>query len=63
MMSRGSYGHSGFTGTYIYVDKDTKIFCIFLSNRVHFGRETDLFFERKLEFFNRVFSDIRGIEL
>lgn len=59
-MSRGSYGHSGFTGTYLYVDRQTKIYCIFLSNRVHFGRDTEPFFVHKQRFFDTVFSDLRG---
>ena len=59
-MSRGSYGHSGFTGTYLYVDRETGVYCILLSNRVHFGRDTDHFFEQKRKFYDTVFSDIRG---
>jgi uncharacterized protein YbbC (DUF1343 family)/CubicO group peptidase (beta-lactamase class C family) len=31
----GSFGHTGFTGTSIWVDSDTGLFVIFLSNRVH----------------------------
>ncbi len=31
----GSFGHTGFTGTSIWIDPSTKIFVIFLSNRVH----------------------------
>ena len=30
-LSRGSYGHTGFTGTSIYVDKSTDCFCILLT--------------------------------
>jgi len=30
-----SYGHSGFTGTMVWVDPDTKLVYIFLSNRVY----------------------------
>ncbi len=59
-MSRGSYGHSGFTGTYLYVDKEIGVFCILLSNRVHFGRDTAPFFEHKQRFFDTVFADIRA---
>ena len=61
-MSRGSYGHSGFTGTYLYVDRETGVFCIMLSNRVHFGRDTAPFFEQKQKFFDTVFADIRGLD-
>jgi CubicO group peptidase (beta-lactamase class C family) len=31
----GSYGHSGFTGTSIWIDPFSKTFVIFLCNRVH----------------------------
>ena len=31
----GSFGHTGFTGTSIWVDRVSQTFVIFLSNRVH----------------------------
>ena len=31
----GSFGHTGFTGTSIWVDPATRVFVIFLSNRLH----------------------------
>ena len=31
----GSYGHTGFTGTSLWLDPGTKSYVIFLSNRVH----------------------------
>jgi uncharacterized protein YbbC (DUF1343 family)/CubicO group peptidase (beta-lactamase class C family) len=31
----GSFGHTGFTGTSIWIDPATRVFIIFLSNRVH----------------------------
>ena len=34
----GSYGHNGFTGTSIYVDKATSFFMVLLTNRVHYTR-------------------------
>jgi len=33
--SQNSYGHSGFTGTYVWVDPDYKLIYIFLSNRTY----------------------------
>jgi CubicO group peptidase (beta-lactamase class C family) len=30
-----SYGHSGFTGTYIWIDPDNRLTFVFLSNRVY----------------------------
>lgn len=33
--SNKSFGHTGFTGTSIWIDKETKLFAILLTNRVH----------------------------
>jgi CubicO group peptidase (beta-lactamase class C family) len=33
--SPGSFGHSGFTGTYIWADPDNELIFIFLSNRIY----------------------------
>lgn len=60
-MSLGSYGHTGFTGTSLFVDKESGIFCILLTNRVHFGRDNQAFFPYRRGFYDMVFSDIRGI--
>jgi CubicO group peptidase (beta-lactamase class C family) len=30
-----SYGHSGFTGTYLWCDPESGILYVFLSNRIH----------------------------
>ena len=35
LMPAGSYGHTGFTGTSLWIDPATGMFVIFLSNRVH----------------------------
>jgi len=34
-MSENSFGHSGFTGTYVWADPETQIVYVFLSNRVY----------------------------
>lgn len=39
LMSYGSYGHTGYTGTSLYVDADTGLYIVLLTNAVHFGRE------------------------
>ena len=31
----GSFGHTGFTGTSLWIDPPTGLFVVFLSNRVH----------------------------
>jgi len=35
LFGRFSYGHTGYTGTSIWIDPETKTFVIFLTNRVH----------------------------
>ena len=35
LMPLGSFGHTGFTGTSIWIDPATKVFIIFLSSRLH----------------------------
>ena len=39
LMSEGSFGHTGFTGTSLYVDAKTGLWVVLLTNAVHFGRE------------------------
>ncbi len=56
-MTVGSYGHTGFTGTSLYVDRDSGVYCILLSNRVHFGRNTPRFFEYRRAFYDLVFAN------
>jgi uncharacterized protein YbbC (DUF1343 family)/CubicO group peptidase (beta-lactamase class C family) len=35
LLPLGSFGHTGFTGTSIWLDPETRVFVVFLSNRVH----------------------------
>ncbi len=50
--SMRSFGHTGFTGTSIWIDPDADMFVIFLTNRVHPTREN-----RKLLGFRAVLHD------
>jgi CubicO group peptidase (beta-lactamase class C family) len=43
--SQESFGHSGFTGTMVWVDPKEDLIFIFLSNRVHPSRDEKSFFE------------------
>lgn len=45
LVSGESYGHSGFTGTLVWVDPKYDYFMIFLSNRVHPSREQSAIYE------------------
>ena len=57
-MSIGSYGHTGFTGTSLYVDNKTGVYAILLTNRVHPTRENGLLYPIRREFYDTVFSEI-----
>ncbi|BFT71923.1 serine hydrolase domain-containing protein [Paenibacillus sp. P36] len=39
LFSSQCYGHTGFTGTSIWMDPQSSVFAVLLTNRVHFGRE------------------------
>lgn len=39
LLSSGSYGHTGFTGTSLYVDYETGLWGVLLTNAVHYGRD------------------------
>ena len=42
LMSAGSFGHTGFTGTGIWIDPASRTYIILLSNRVHPNRDTSI---------------------
>jgi CubicO group peptidase (beta-lactamase class C family) len=39
LFSPAAYGHTGFTGTSIWIDPQKELFIILLTNRVHPSRE------------------------
>ncbi|RLE69168.1 MAG: serine hydrolase, partial [Thermoprotei archaeon] len=39
LFSDASYGHTGFTGTSLWIDPREELFVVFLTNRVHPSRE------------------------
>lgn len=49
-LSSGSYGHTGFTGTSLWVDPQRELVCVLLTNRVFFGR-----FATQIDGFRRQF--------
>jgi CubicO group peptidase (beta-lactamase class C family) len=54
----GSYGHTGFTGTSLYVDAETGIWAALLTNAVHLGRDKTEFFRVRRLFHNAVMGDL-----
>ncbi len=52
--SASSYGHTGFTGTSIWVDPERELFAVLLTNRVHPTRENDGIFRLRPAFHDAV---------
>ncbi len=41
LMSAASFGHIGFTGTSMWIDPETSLYCVLLSNRIHPRRDNE----------------------
>ncbi len=52
--SASSFGHTGFTGTSIWVDPERELFAVLLTNRVHPTRENDGIFRLRPSFHDAV---------
>ena len=59
-MSMRAYGHSGFTGTTIWIDPDNEVFVVFLTNRVHPTRKNNKIREVRPRVHNYVMKAILG---
>jgi CubicO group peptidase (beta-lactamase class C family) len=59
LFPRSGYGHTGFTGTSLWIDKSSQLVVILLTNRVHFGRNDHIIRIRKI-FHNLVISSLTG---
>lgn len=57
LMAEGSYGHTGFTGTSLYVDEKSGLWGVLLTNAVHFGRDKTEFFRYRRRFYNAMVAD------
>lgn len=58
LMSPGSYGHTGFTGTSVYVDNKTGVYVVLLTNRVHPSREDNRIIAFRRHFHNTIFASL-----
>ena len=56
LFTYGSYGHTGFTGTSLYVDAETGIWAVLLTNAVHLGRDKTEFFRVRRLFHNTIMT-------
>jgi len=52
-----SYGHNGFTGTSLYVDRDTGLYVVLLTNRVHYTRQSDGLYRFRRRLHNAAMAD------
>jgi beta-glucosidase-like glycosyl hydrolase/CubicO group peptidase (beta-lactamase class C family) len=59
LMSRESFGHTGFTGTSIWIDPEGELFVILLTNRVHPTRENQAILDIRGQVADRVMRAIR----
>ena len=51
------YGHNGFTGTSLYVDRETGMYVILLTNRVHYTRQSDGLYRFRRRLHNAATAD------
>jgi CubicO group peptidase (beta-lactamase class C family) len=58
LLSDSCFGHTGFTGTSIWLDPKLDLFIILLTNRVHFGRDISINYLRR-RFHNAVAASIK----
>ncbi len=58
LFAYGSYGHTGFTGTSLYVDAATGTWAVLLTNAVHLGRDKTEFFRVRRLFHNAVMGTL-----
>lgn len=56
LMPPEAYGHTGFTGTSLWIDPEDDLFIILLSNRVHPSRDNTEFLRFRLLFHNAVMA-------
>ena len=59
-MSATAIGHTGFTGTSLWIDWERDVYVVLLTNRVHPTRENERFLPYRARFHDAVMTDIIG---
>lgn len=54
LLSSRAYGHTGFTGTSLWIDPELDLFVVLLTNRVHLGRDNTAILRLRPRFHNLV---------
>ncbi|MCG2738340.1 MAG: beta-lactamase family protein [Candidatus Methanoperedenaceae archaeon] len=57
--SENSYGHTGFTGTSIWIDPEKDLIGILLTNRVHPTRENRKLYEFRYKIYNLLQESVK----
>ncbi len=57
LFSDGSIGHTGYTGTFFFIDKETSFYFVLLTNRVHFTRENNLLLRQRRKMCNTAITE------
>ncbi|WP_028549869.1 serine hydrolase domain-containing protein [Paenibacillus sp. UNC451MF] len=57
----GTFGHTGFTGTSLWIDPQSELVVVFLTNAVHYGRATPIRQLRPL-LHESIYSSIHGVK-
>lgn len=60
LFSQSSYGHTGFTGTSLWIDPERELFAILLTNRVHPTRENPKITELRPAFHDAVIEAMKN---
>lgn len=62
LMAEGSYGHTGFTGTSLYIDSETGLWGVLLTNSLHFGRDNrSAFYPLRRQFYNMITMEYKQL--
>ena len=59
-LSPTAIGHTGFTGTSLWIDWERDLYFVLLTNRVHPTRENETFLPYRARFHDAVMDDLRG---
>jgi len=59
LLSASALGHTGFTGTSLWIDREQELYVILLTNRVHPTRNNEALFKLRPAFHNAVVSELR----
>lgn len=62
LFSSASYGHTGFTGTSIWIDPEADLFAVLLTNRVHPSRSNDSILRIRPVFHNLAYLNFASLK-